>query len=418
MEKLINAIIGKEEPSDRKNFFWNMFGSAVFSFINMFLTICVIRIVGEKEGGIFSIAVTLSQMFLYIAYFEQRTYQVTDFNNKYSFSEYHGSKIYMCVIMLVISFAYVLAKGYSPYKMGIILLMCVYRVIDGYADLYEGQFQLLGRIYLSGKSMAFRSCISTSVLLAVLAVTRDLRYAVLSAIAAAIAGVVIFDMFVAKVFGDIFPNFRWKRIKKIFYECFPLFIGAFLWVYILSASRIAVDNGMSSEYVTYYQTLFMPVSIINLFSTFFFRPALTGLSKLYNENEIAGLVNEIIKLLILIGGFTVICMLGAFFAGIPVLSMISGCDLSSYRNVLVFLMFSGGINSASFFMYYILTIMRKSRNILVGYVSAAIISILISDSLVSEYGLLGASWSFFVAVFSLLIIFTGSFFVIVFKKLK
>ena len=393
-------------------------GSAVFSFINMFLTICVIRIVGEKEGGIFSIAVTLSQMFLYIAYFEQRTYQVTDINNKYSFSEYHGSKIYMCVIMLAISFFYVLAKGYSSYKMGIILLMCVYRVIDGYADLFEGQFQLIGRIYLSGKSMAFRSFFSTSVLLGVLAITRDLRYAVFSAIVAAIAGVAVFDIFVAMTFGDIFPDFQWKKIKEIFYECFPLFVGAFLWVYILSASRIAVDNGMSSEYVTYFQTLFMPVSIINLFSTFFFRPALTGLSKLYNENEIVRFVKEISKLLILIGGFTIICMVGAFFVGIPILSLVSGCDLHSYRNVLVFLLFSGGINSAAFFMYYILTIMRKSRNILTGYISAAIISILISDSLVSEYGLMGASWSFFVAVISLLMIFMGSFLVIVFKRMQ
>lgn len=108
----------------------------------------------------------------------------------------------------------------------------------------------------------------------------------------------------------------------------------------------------------------------------------------------------------------------SFFVGIPILSLVSGCDLHSYRNVLVFLLFSGGINSAAFFMYYILTIMRKSRNILTGYISAAIISILISDSLVSEYGLMGASWSFFVAVISLLMIFMGSFLVIVFKRMQ
>ena len=45
-----------------------MVGSGIFSFVSMALSLCVIQIAGEKVGGVFSIAVTISQMMLYIAF--------------------------------------------------------------------------------------------------------------------------------------------------------------------------------------------------------------------------------------------------------------------------------------------------------------------------------------------------------------
>ena len=103
-------------------------------------------------------------------------------------------------------------------------------------------------------------------------------------------------------------------------------------------------------------------------------------------------------LLGMIGAFTAACMLGAFWLGIPVLSLISGCDLEEYRMLLVVLMVGGGVNSATFFMYYILTIMRKAKSILIGYSSAALITLITSNYLVKSIGLVGAAYSFVITV--------------------
>ena len=75
-----------------------MIGSGVYSASSMLLSLFVINIVGAEEGGMFSIALTLSQMLVYIAYFEMRTYQITDSKNEFKFSEYHMAKIILCVI--------------------------------------------------------------------------------------------------------------------------------------------------------------------------------------------------------------------------------------------------------------------------------------------------------------------------------
>ena len=398
MEIFRRWVVGEQPPSDKKNFLWNMLGSGIYSFISMFLSILVIRIMGEKMGGVFSIAITISQMMLYIAYFELRTFQVTDVERMFTFAQYHGSKVIACVGMMLVSIVYVALKGYDAEKTGIVLLMCIYRMIDGYADLYEGEFQLNNRLYLAGKSMAFRSIISSGCFLAVLGVTRNIVLSLCIAIAVALVALWAFDLFIERGYGRLAPSFDFKVLVKILIQCFPLFVGAFLWVYILSASRIAVDAKMADEYQAYYQTLFMPVSIINLFATFFFRPALTTLAELCSRRDGKAFLGKVMRLLMVIAGFTVVCMAGAYLLGIPVLSLMSGCELGDYRGTLVLLMAAGGMNSASFFLYYVLTTMRRPVSVLIGYVSAALLSVVISGMLAEQRGIFGAALSFFVTV--------------------
>lgn len=399
---MINAfrelVVGKRPVTEKRNFIWNMLGSGIYSFISMFLSIFVIRMMGEKMGGVFSIAVTISQMMLYIAYFELRTYQVTDVDRKYRFSQYHGAKLFTCFLMVVASIIYILLQTYDVQKALIVFLMCIYRMIDGYADLYEGEFQLNGKLYLAGKSMAFRSVLSSFCFIGLLFLTQNMILSLCITIVVALIALGIFDLLITGSYESIKPSLEIKVIKNILMECFPLFVGAFLWVYILSASRIAIDSNMADEYQAYYQTLFMPVSIINLFATFFFRPALTTLAKFYSNKDGQAFLKQIKGLSLIIIIFTIICMVGAFLLGIPVLMIMSGCDLSDYRSVLVFLMAAGGMNSLSFFLYYVLTTMRKSKSVLFGYISAALLALCLSSPLVRKWEIWGAAISFFVTV--------------------
>ena len=120
-------------------------------------------------------------------------------------------------------------------------------------------------------------------------------------------------------------------------------------------------------------------------------------------------IKKIVLLLTMIMAFTVICVMGAYIVGIPVLSLISGCDLHAYRKLLIILMIAGGINSASFFMYYILTIMRNAKSILIGYITSAVITAVISNKFVEMKGLEGAAFSFLVTVIYLFLYFMISF---------
>lgn len=417
MLRLVSKYTSKE-TTEKKNFMWNMVGSTIFSAASMLLSLIVIRIMGADEGGIFAIAITVAQMLAFIEYYETRTFQVTDVKDLFTFGQYKAVKIILLMVSVLVAIVYSMFKGQGTWhKFMVIFLMCVYRYIDGYADLYEGTFQKDGRLDLTGKSQAYRTILSVGILLISIIVTHNLIFAITISIIFAVLGVLLFDTLPMKVFRNIRPDWNLQAFISIIKSCFPLFLGTFLWSYILSASRIAVDANMASSFSSYFQALFMPVSIINLCATFILKPALTKLSQEYEKlSTDLAFIKSILVITGVIGVFTVICMVGAYLLGIPVLEIMTGTSLVKYKGVLVFLMLAGGINSLSYFGYYILTIMRKTGWIFSGYIMAAIVAKLASDYFVKKSGISGAALGFFVSVVTLLSIFVIGIFKDIIKK--
>ena len=90
MEVLRRLIINDNPDTlNKRNMTWNMFGSFLYAFASMVLTMAVVQIVGDEQGGIFTFAFTTfgQQMFM-VAYFGIRPYQITDVENRYTFGDY------------------------------------------------------------------------------------------------------------------------------------------------------------------------------------------------------------------------------------------------------------------------------------------------------------------------------------------
>lgn len=402
---MIKKLIVGKEPDERSLFLWNMIGSGIYALASLILTYLTIRIIGDRQGGIFAIALTLGQMFIYIAYYEMRNYEVTDASDEFTFAQYHGVKIINCAVMMAVTVIYILLKDYSFYKSLVVFLVCLYRMLDGYADVYEAQFHHDGRLDLAGKSMAWRTVISVGVYFIILSVTHDLIWSVIGAIISGIAGILIFNVYIFDSVGRIEVSFDPEGVKGILVKCFPMFLGMFLWTYLLSASRIAVDNAMDSQYQSYYQVLFMPVSVINLLAGFLIRPSLIKLTELYSQKRFREFTGVILKISACLAAFTALCMAAAYICGIPVLEILVKCPLDEYRGMFVFLIFAGGINALAYTLYFVLSIFRAGKSIIAGYGTASVVALIISTPMTRRWGLWGASWSYLISIAVLLVLF-------------
>ena len=108
---------------------------------------------------------------------------------------------------------------------------------------------------------------------------------------------------------------------------------------------------------------------------------------------------------VLIGVFTLVCMGGAYVAGVAVLEFLTRCNLSDYRWLFVLLLFSGGINALAYLLYHVLTIFRDRIGIILGFGMASLVAFLISTRMTEKCGLWGAAGSYLVTISILLIIF-------------
>mgnify|MGYP001108324053 CR=1 FL=1 len=410
MELISRLIIGKKSKNpEKRDIIWNMAGSFLYAFASMVLSIAVVQIAGEDAGGIFTFAfTTFGQHMFMMAYFGIRPFQITDTGGKYSFGDYLGLRLLTCGAAVLTGMGYVLLNGYSFEKAAVVFLMVVYKVIDALADAYEAEFQRGGRLYLTGKSNAFRTILSVGVFLSVLTYTKDLVTASLWAVGAQAAGFLVFDVLVIREL----PNVEWRSAKgkkqELFAETILLFCSAVLDFYIFSASKYAIEGCMADRDMAVFGAIFMPTSIINLVAGFVIRPYLTKLSVQWENRRYKRFRSIVKNLVLVILGLTVVAVLGAWFLGIPVLSLLYpniGYALARCRTALLYIILGGALNALMTLFYYSLIIMKWQRVIFAGYLGVGAAAFLISPVFVRAMGIDGGAFSYMILMFLLMLCF-------------
>jgi len=388
---------------------WNMLGSFLYAFASMVLSMIVVQLVGDEQGGIFTFAFTTfgQQMFM-VAYFGIRPYQITDVENRYSFGEYLHLRIVTSAAALALGIGYILMQGYAPQKAWVVFLMVCYKVIDGFADAYEAEFQRSGRLYLTGKSNTFRTLLSVGSFFAALYVSRSLVLAGAVAVAAQVAGVLLFDVAVIGALDNV--DWSWNRAgcRSLAASCGLLFLSVFLDFYIFSAAKYAIEHHMGDADLAVYGAIFMPTSVINLVAGFVIRPFLTKLSYCWEQRQLREFGNVIARIFLVILGLTVLAVGGAALLGIPVISLLYPNlreALRVCRPALVLIILGGGFNAWMNLFYYTLVIMKRQRWIFAGYVLVCAVAATASPAAVRRAGILGGAASYLLLMVLLVLCF-------------
>lgn len=410
MELISRLIIGKKSKNpEKRDIIWNMAGSFLYAFASMVLSIAVVQIAGEDAGGIFTFAfTTFGQHMFMMAYFGIRPFQITDTGGKYSFGDYLGLRLLTCGAAVLTGMGYVFLNDYSFEKAAVVFLMVVYKVIDALADAYEAEFQRGGRLYLTGKSNAFRTILSVGVFLASLAYTKDLAAASLWAVGAQAAGFLVFDVLVIREL----PNVEWRSAKgkkqELFAETILLFCSAVLDFYIFSASKYAIEGCMADRDMAVFGAIFMPTSIINLVAGFVIRPYLTKMSFTWEMGRTRRFLKIQKRIALIIAALTVLAVGGAWILGIPVLSLLYPnlrTGLSQCRPALVLIIFGGALNAYMNLFYYSLVIMKKQKYIFGVYGLVSLMAVLVSTPFVRWCGIFGGALAYVVLTGALMVLF-------------
>lgn len=399
MEVLSRLIIGNDKGDlEKRNIVWNIVGSFLYAFASMVLSIAVVQIAGEDDGGIFTFAFsTFGQHMFMMAYFGIRPFQITDTGNKYTFGEYLGLRLFTCVAALVVGLGYVTINDYTFKKAAAVFLMVVYKVIDALADTYEAEFQRSGRLYLTGKSNAFRTILSVTVFLTVLASAKNLVTASIAAVGAQVVGFLIFDVLVIREL----PNIDWKSRPGQKYRLLKdntlLFFSVILDFYIFSASKYAIEGCMADRDMAIYGAIFMPTSVINLVAGFVIRPYMTKMSISWELSRLKSFVGIIGRLAAVIAALTVLALGGAWFLGIPVLSLLYSnisYALADCRPAFMLIILGGALNAFMNLFYYALIIMKMQKYIFGVYGVVAVMAVLISTPFVRWGGIFGGALAY------------------------
>ena len=409
-----------KEKNVKKAFLWNMIGSTCYSGSSFLYLLVVTRVCGAQLAGFYSLSYATAQLLLQVGRYGVRTYQATDLEHKYLFSEYKISRVITCALMMLFGILYSSFSFKGEYII-ISTFIIMMKMIDAVEDVYHGNLQQKYHVEQMGKMLAIRNVYSAVFFTGILMATQNLYLTcVTTAITSLILCLVVNSRTTAKYAQkeDIGRGFQMSRVWELLKICTPMFVGTFLSLLLYNVPKYAMANVMTDEYQTYYSILFMPSFVITLMCEFVFKPTITTIAELWWENNIKKFAVYILRII----GIILVCcagiVVGGHLIGRTLLEIIYGVDLSPYKIQFIALLVGGGISAEVYMIYNILIAIRWGKCLLPVYSVTAVITILASRTMVKQWGIMGAALNYVLSCSILFVLFTTILIFAILKKKK
>lgn len=380
--------------NNKKNVIWSTIGISCNVFISLFFLIITARINTIKDVGIFSFAFSIANTMYVLGSFGGRVYQVTDTEGEFEDNDYIGFRILSSISMIILTVLFVIVNQYDLYKSSIFILLVGFKFMESISDVYYAVMQKNDKLYSVGISMTFKALVGITIFTIVDYFTENLIIAICMIILVNLLTFIFYDLAVVRKVKKVYPVFNMSTMKNLLKACIYFFAFTFLSSLVINIPRYAVDLYSTEEIQAIYGIIVMPATSIALFGQFILQPILVSLSKLYSKKKIKEFSAMINKGVFLLVGFTIVCEIGAYILGIPVLSLVYGIDLTAYKLQLLVVIFGALFSTIAAVYSTALTTMRMTKEQLIIYFANTAFAVLISFVLVYKAELLGGVVSY------------------------
>lgn len=388
-------ILGKEQNMKRTSVIWNALGGALNAGQAAIILIFISYRQGLTVAGMVTIAYAVANLFLSICKYGIRNYQVTDVKEKFTFSDYFYCRCCTTLLTLGLFFIYLaycfILRGYSVEKGIILCEVTILKLLDAFEDVYIGRYQQTGRLDVGAKIMAVRLFVSTALICILVLAGADIYISLLGGIVSS----VILDIYLIKsTFGvtrTVVSGFQWSPVRKLLKICLPLCIGITLSIYIGNVPKYMIDAYMGEEVQAVFGYIMMPVFVITLLNQFIYQPMVKDLGDIWEKKDKKEFSKSVCRQCLIVTGLTVVVIVGGQLLGLPILSVLYNVDLTAYQTEFAVLLLGGGFYAVAYYLNVPITTIRKQNYIAIGYVVAAILSVIFGKYFVLAKGMLGAA---------------------------
>lgn len=390
--------MGENPVSIKKNIVWNSIGTFVMFFCQWLMMVLVVRLSGYADSGILSLSVSCGNVFLIIAAFGVKTFQVSDIKEQYKDGEYYGAKIYTILLTILVGVIWTVVSSYEGIEKTSILLYMVYIMVYSYADVLYGSLQKKWRLDIAGISMCIRNVAALLVFCLVLALTGDIRIALASILAISLAVLFLYDFPASAKVVTIRPVLKGKRVWLLLWECFPFAIYTFLHTLLLTVPKLSVRDFYDKETLGIYSAVMAPVAVLQVAATFVINPLSTLIAVKIEERKWKELVKLLVKCVLMLLGILAAGILVAVFLGKWGLRLLYGEYITDYSYLLIPMVAVSVMTAFTILLGNLAVVLRDRIGANISGALGLACAFLMSRILVPAAGMQGANWAFLCAL--------------------
>lgn len=387
--------------NNTKNFVWNAIGLTLNSCNSLFFLIVVRFVNGLDVAGIFTYAFALC-IFLYtFAIFYNRSFQVSDLKNKFSFNDYLTCRIITSIISLLFILISSFVNQFSLFEIGIVLLLSGFRIIEAISDCFYGAIQKKGKLYQTGISLSLKAILGLLAFFVTDYLTSNLPLAIFALITVNLIFFYFYDLTNYRKLYNNKVKLTFVNLKSILKACLPIFIFSALAIYLSNCQKYILPYFESDEIQAIFGILIMPATALGLIGSYLINPFIDTFSKHHAEKKYLSFTASTKKILASMTIFGTIALIICFFIGIPLLQAIFQLDLSPYTIALELIILASIFYAIALILSSLLTILNENRRQTYVYFIAAIVATITSVIFIPPFSINGATYSFLISSFVL-----------------
>ncbi len=369
-----------------QNAFYNTAGSFFYLVCQWLITVLVIRLGSVEFGGVLSLAMSVTNIFFSLSTFGIHSYQVTDYQRKYSTGEYLTTRLFTCVSAFTLCVLYNLLCPQSGYETACIIVYMLFRLGEALSDEHHAIQQVAERM-----DYAFWSCILRGILLvgsftSAMLLTHDLLTAFCAM--AVLTGLVVFlyEYPVCKKLETFVLRFSLKKSLSLLLENWPLLANSLLMVLLVSLPRNKLNALWGNYWMGIYGSVAAPAAIIQSIIPRLYNPALIAFSRDWAEKNRKSFQSLHIRMLLVLCGVAAVTFAAAALLGRWGLNLLFGQEIAAHNDLLLPTLATTTLIAAEYYLSALLTVARKLKSIAAANAAALVVVLLFSDMLIRPYG--------------------------------
>ena len=373
---------------------YNTVGNLVYLLSLWLISVLTVRLSGFEAAGVFSLAMSIGNIFYFIAVYGMRSFQASDSVYQYAPRDYILLRGITTAASLVLLLGYLALAGYSVYVSLAIFIYSVYRFFEAYSDVFFGELQRVGHLEVCGVSMSCKGVLSVLAFALVFGKTQNLNWALLAMSAVACAALFLYDIRGYKKYRNRAVDQPAHPPMELLKAGFPMLLTTLFPIIVTAVPRLALERCWGEAVLGAYSSVSAPTVLITSIVPNVLAAFMTLFGLCYHRGEYQRLLKMLGIVLLCTAAFGLAACAVAFFLGDPVMSLIFGEAIRPHLYLLIPLILATTVYALSMAANSILISIRQPFWLTLCAASALVTSLAISYPLVRAFGEMGAVWAF------------------------
>lgn len=368
----------------------NTVGTFVYFFFQWLTTVLVVRLADFTQAGVFSLLISFTNIFFFIAVYGVRAFQVSDVEGKFTDGQYVGYRLLTCGVSLLLLFVVLLWQYHAdPYFIVCAIVYMGYKYLEAATDVLFGVMQRMNAYQTIAVSYFFKGILPVIAFSGALVVGLDLVWAIVGMALAYLAVLLMYDLKHLRAVADIKPVFQ--GTSPLVKQCFPLMLFTLITPYMTYITRFAIGEEMGSTMLGYYSSISVVVVVMTTIASSIWCVLIPHLRQLYLSRQNAKLVRLLSLILLATAAIGAAAIGAGAVLGEWALALVFGREIIPYVGLLTPVLFASILLTLVSLFSTLLTTFRHTKSMLACNLLGAVLCSISAVPFTKAQGILGAN---------------------------